>query len=894
LRIEAGVVRSETERRVASDGKTYTRKDFEAKFGSDGWESTKELEQNDRPQWTIQKFLGPDLGNVVSDALTPASAKENPEQELALFRALGRKGSVSLVKKLLEAQDTLTKLATHIMESAQKIATADAATGEELNDKFAAGGGFVMSYGGRSDYFNGLEPRVGAPKPRLLEAMAQEHCDSADSHVEWTTGNYGITSTAFKEFCCVAWEVIDEMKSPDKESYPKEWRDAAEKMVRFKDNNRPDSWPIETINTKHPRSTERTKDFLMQAVKKNQLLEDMDEKVLLIEEVLALRLYTGPLFEKYNAVNRGGSLGGDNNKFMEQAFFKLCGGEERPNRYTTTIHVLSSGMIKISKLSVVMDVYRGISGGRLSESFWKEDATGVRGGVEYGFMSTTTDKDVAFQYARGGGAGTILEIRTGMIDKGADLCWLSQYPHECELCFPPLTSMEVMGTRVEGSVLVISLRLNINLTSQTIDEAVGKRRKVVSSMCDDILVEAKNSIKGKSWDALCRELKDVSGQVKVEVQAHAEQQLSKIKARSPDDFNMDKVLLGEMQKALSVGSRVRLQRAMVLDQAAGSLQDVALAKATRSLATEWRRDERWEQDVPLKFEMNWRPNGELWLSTVLGFQLSGDGELEVSREKQYTDFSNEKQPTELSKYGGHEQITGQILVAIDGIRDLGRRFRELQAAWEENAELSIVLTLGRNHSTEEALQIFKSIAETSGDVEVVASRLTRLLEVNPGLEHLEELNLDDAQLSDEAGAAIAIALARASTAVTALSIGTNPGFSLQAARALGCLLAANNNIQELFLMNCAFGDEAGAELLKALARRSKGSSQLRMLGLEDNGLGNKTAVAMEAALRADALPSLEILGLDDNAFSQVDEALIRAGWEETKGKCGVKAQLCGF
>eukprot|EP00444_Apocalathium_aciculiferum_P043012 CAMPEP_0183522646 /NCGR_PEP_ID=MMETSP0371-20130417/18582_1 /TAXON_ID=268820 /ORGANISM="Peridinium aciculiferum, Strain PAER-2" /LENGTH=51 /DNA_ID=CAMNT_0025721443 /DNA_START=20 /DNA_END=175 /DNA_ORIENTATION=- len=51
---------------------------------------------------------------------------------------------------------------------------------------------------------------------------------------------------------------------------------------------------------------------------------------------------------------------------------------------------------------------------------------------------------------------------------------------------------------------------------------------------------------------------------------------------------------------------------------------------------------------------------------------------------------------------------------------------------------------------------------------------------------------------------------------------------------------------------------------------------------------------MEAALRADALPALEILGLDDNAFSQVDEELIRAGWEETKGKCGDKAQLCGF
>eukprot|EP00445_Apocalathium_hangoei_P001405 CAMPEP_0203846224 /NCGR_PEP_ID=MMETSP0359-20131031/4295_1 /ASSEMBLY_ACC=CAM_ASM_000338 /TAXON_ID=268821 /ORGANISM="Scrippsiella Hangoei, Strain SHTV-5" /LENGTH=149 /DNA_ID=CAMNT_0050761507 /DNA_START=95 /DNA_END=541 /DNA_ORIENTATION=+ len=117
--IEVEVVRSETERRVASDGNTYTRKDYEAKFGSDGWESTKEPEQDDRPPWTIQAFLGADLGKLVAEALTPPSAKDHPEEELALFRALGRKGSVSLVKKMLDEQDTLTKLATHIMESAQ-------------------------------------------------------------------------------------------------------------------------------------------------------------------------------------------------------------------------------------------------------------------------------------------------------------------------------------------------------------------------------------------------------------------------------------------------------------------------------------------------------------------------------------------------------------------------------------------------------------------------------------------------------------------------------------------------------------------------------------------------------------------------------------------------------
>ena len=106
------------------------------------------------------------------------------------------------------------------------------------------------------------------------------------------------------------------------------------------------------------------------------------------------------------------------------------------NRYPTTIHVLASALVKTSKLSKAGTVVRGTTGGRLPKQFWEEDAFGVRGGIEYGFMSTTTDREVAMQYASDPtkGAGTILEIQTGMIDKGADLSWISQYPHERESC----------------------------------------------------------------------------------------------------------------------------------------------------------------------------------------------------------------------------------------------------------------------------------------------------------------------------------------------------------------------------------------------------------------------------------------------------------------------------
>ena len=55
----------------------------------------------------------------------------------------------------------------------------------------------------------------------------------------------------------------------------------------------------------------------------------------------------------------------------------------------------------------------------------------VRGGIEGAFLSTTLDRQVAFDYAgTPGKTGMIFEIQQGMVSRGSDLTWLSQYPHE--------------------------------------------------------------------------------------------------------------------------------------------------------------------------------------------------------------------------------------------------------------------------------------------------------------------------------------------------------------------------------------------------------------------------------------------------------------------------------
>ena len=59
----------------------------------------------------------------------------------------------------------------------------------------------------------------------------------------------------------------------------------------------------------------------------------------------------GPMFEKYNAALRGGALAPNANQpaFMQTNFEKHCKG----NRYPTTLHLISSGIMKLGKLTTV-------------------------------------------------------------------------------------------------------------------------------------------------------------------------------------------------------------------------------------------------------------------------------------------------------------------------------------------------------------------------------------------------------------------------------------------------------------------------------------------------------------------------------------------------------------
>ena len=360
-----------------------------------------------------------------------------------------------------------------------------------LSEKFKNEGSFTFSFGGLNTFFGGLEGLVGTPNPELLLTMTEEHANARDSFewfevknttVQFKTSEGGTPCT----MSLVEWYFVVE---PDDAGLDK----VNMQLLKERPLEKPlPHWPLEVTHDLVDKN-DANKKFVREAIplstfldqlkvrKINKRLAEQRSSEVVKEEVISLRLYTGPMYTKYNLVLRAaGDWAPDS---IKKDYAALC----KRNKYTTTLHVINSAVVKMGKLTQAGTVYRGISGGVLPDEFWESNEFGVCGGIEYAFMSTTQDREVAFAYAKGNRLATILEIRMGMVDRGASVEWLSQYPSEREILFAPLTGLEVTGKKVDGQVLVVSVRLNVNMMSQTIEEVIAKMQRSHLQMLDTMI-----------------------------------------------------------------------------------------------------------------------------------------------------------------------------------------------------------------------------------------------------------------------------------------------------------------------------------------------------------------------------------------------------------------------
>jgi WD40 repeat protein len=305
---------------------------------------------------------------------------------------------------------------------------------------------YKMACGSISDFHKGLTGRVGMPHLNFKSAMHQEHCERAGCDVEFTTGNYKITTTPKRE-----WQyVVENVPCPD--------MGHARRLI-----------PISNL--------------LLLNVSQNAKLRE--------EEVIAVVLYTGPMFQIYNTILR---------RYPDNKFATFRDGD---NLFSTTIFVLVSAVQKLSRFTRIPFgtlLYRGLGGKMdLPEIFFQMDDYGCSGYAEWGFLSTTSDLDVALGYSgvkERRPKAIVMVIETSSIDRGADISEFSQYPGEKEFLYLPCSFVQRVrlgNGRVQvvdgGLVTFVSAKVNLNIKTQTVEELQEQKKSLHMVSAKSILSE---------------------------------------------------------------------------------------------------------------------------------------------------------------------------------------------------------------------------------------------------------------------------------------------------------------------------------------------------------------------------------------------------------------------
>jgi hypothetical protein len=370
-----------------------------------------------------------------------------------------------------------------------------------------------ITHGNLEDFYGGIDKRIGTVSLDFYEQMRKEHCSFVGCDVEFKPQNYDITTTPRKE-----WLLITEGEGAEDASCESvKSRDIPPREVRRRVPAR--WWKDPTDKIEHRVESDllktRSKDVL------EGILREYKEKEinLLMEELVAIILFTGPMYTVYNAILS------DFPKNIANAFIGH-------NKFATTIHAIMSAIQKLSLLSPVEKIlFRGLGGwGHLPDCFWEQkpgEKLNVHGYTEFGVMSFSSKLDVALKYS--GVLGdpkekphpAVIAFFAGAVDRGADVLNVSQFPQEIEFTFPPLSYIqpefadgklkiyEAEHPEKKGvKVPVIHVRVNANVRTPTLDQVISARKKnhitAFRSQNHDTAAEIQELCESKKQALLCR------------------------------------------------------------------------------------------------------------------------------------------------------------------------------------------------------------------------------------------------------------------------------------------------------------------------------------------------------------------------------------------------------
>jgi hypothetical protein len=160
----------------------------------------------------------------------------------------------------------------------------------------------------------------------------------------------------------------------------------------------------------------------------NDFLQLPEAKTAKLEAVhiAALRLYSSQSYKRINEPLRRG---------------------EKPHPFAATTLFLSAALKKLRSINATKTkaqkhtkFWRGMKDLELTSKFK------LQGGTELGCMSTSTSKEIVAGYANSAQPLVFRVNSDGFMSCGADISWLSVYPNEAEVLYPPLTYLKYMKT----------------------------------------------------------------------------------------------------------------------------------------------------------------------------------------------------------------------------------------------------------------------------------------------------------------------------------------------------------------------------------------------------------------------------------------------------------------
>ena len=133
----------------------------------------------------------------------------------------------------------------------------------------------------------------------------------------------------------------------------------------------------------------------------------------------------------------------------------------------------------------------------LPEHFLKADENGCKGYGDWGFMSTTSNREVATNYCGAKAQKSnarVFQICTNSVDRAANIQEYSQYPGERGYLWQPLSFLQPSGARAvevtqNGPLECIDMRMNADGGALTLEELIGMKGKTRIKAFKNLLVE---------------------------------------------------------------------------------------------------------------------------------------------------------------------------------------------------------------------------------------------------------------------------------------------------------------------------------------------------------------------------------------------------------------------